>query len=201
MLALAKAVMNQRQAERTYGIAEDELTPTLGWSLAGLRKQWNARKDLVAPWWAENSKEAYNSGSDALARGLDAWSTSRKGKRAGKTIGFPKFKTARSRRSVRFTTGTIRVETDRHHVTLPRLGRIHTCESTRKLARRIEAGTARILSATLSEDSAGRWHVAFQVLVHRAVEVPGHVGAGESVVGVDVGMKADPLIVVATPAR
>ncbi len=138
---------------------------------------------------------------DALARGLDAWSTSRKGKRAGKTIGFPKFKTARSRRSVRFTTGTIRVETDRHHVTLPRLGRIHTCESTRKLARRIEAGTARILSATLSEDSAGRWHVAFQVLVHRAVEVPGHVGAGESVVGVDVGVKADPLIVVATPAR
>ena len=199
MLAAVKAVMNQRQAERTYGIAEDELTPTLGWSLPGLRKQWNARKDLVAPWWAENSKEAYNSGSDALARGLDAWSKSRKGKRAGKTIGFPRFKSARSRRSVRFTTGTIRVETDRHHVTLPRLGRIHTCESTRKLARRLEAGTARILSATLSEDSAGRWHVAFQVLVHRAVAVPGHVGAGEPVVGVDVGVKADSLIVVATP--
>jgi putative transposase len=165
MLAAVKAVMNQRQAERTYGIAEDELTPALGWPLPALRKQWNARK----------------------------------GKRAGKTIGFPRFKTARSRRSVRFTTGTIRVETDRHHVTLPRLGRIHTCESTRKLARRLEAGTARILSATLSEDSPGRWHVAFQILVHRTVTVPEHVGAGEPVVGADVGVKADSLIVVATP--
>ncbi|MGN5239647.1 IS607 family element RNA-guided endonuclease TnpB [Rhodococcus sp. SJ-3] len=199
MLAAVKAVMNQRQAERTYGLTDDELTPALGWSLPALRKQWNARKHEVAPWWAENSKEAYNSGLDALARGLDAWSTSRKGTRAGKTIGFPKFKTAKSRRSVRFTTGTIRVETDRRHVTLPRLGRIHTCESTRKLARRLEAGTARILSATLSEDSAGRWHVAFQVLVQRAVAVPGHIGAGEPVVGVDVGVKADSLIVVATP--
>ncbi|MFD6894763.1 IS607 family element RNA-guided endonuclease TnpB [Rhodococcus sp. NPDC060086] len=199
MLAAVKAVMNQRQAERTYGIADDELTPALGWSLPALRKQWNARKDVVAPWWAENSKEAYNSGLDALARGLDSWSKSRKGKRAGKTIGFPRFKTARSRRSVRFTTGTIRVETDRHHLTLPRLGRLHTCESTRKLARRIAAGTARILSATLSEDSAGRWHVAFQVLVHRAVEEPAHVGLGEPVVGVDVGVKADSLMVVATP--
>jgi putative transposase len=199
MLALVKVVMDQRQAERSYSLAEDELTPALGWSLAGLRKQWNARKHVVAPWWAENSKEAYNTGLDALARGLEAWSKSRKGKRAGKTVGFPRFKTVRSRRSVRFTTGTIRVDASRHHVTLPRLGRIKTCESTRKLARRIEAGTARILSATLSEDSAGRWHVAFQVLVHRAVAVPAHVGLGEPVVGVDVGVKADSLMVVATP--
>jgi len=199
MLAAVKAVLDQRHAERSYGIADDELTPSLNWSLAGLRKAWNARKHEVAPWWAENSKEAYNTGLDALARGLDAWSKSRQGARAGKTVGFPRFKTARSRRSVRFTTGTIRVETDRHHVTLPRLGRIKTHESTRKLARRIENGTARILSATVSEDSAGRWHVAFQVLVQRTVQVPAHVGAGDPVVGVDVGVKADALLVVATP--
>ena len=164
MLGLVKAVMGQRAAERSYGIAEADLTPSLSWSLAGLRKEWNARKDEVAPWWAQNSKEAYNTGLDALARGLDAWTKSRKGERAGKATGFPGFKSARSRRSVRFTTGTIRVEADRHHVTLPRVGTIRTHESTRKLARRIEAGTARVLSATLSEDSAGRWHV----------RVPGH---------------------------
>lgn len=199
MLAAVKAVLDQRTAERTYGLADDELTPSLGWSLPALRKAWNARKHEVAPWWAENSKEAYNTGLDALARGLEAWSKSRKGERAGKAVGFPRFKTVRSRRSVRFTAGTIRVETDRHYVTLPRLGRIKTHESTRKLARRLEAGTARILSATASEDSAGRWHVAFQVLVQRTVEVPGHVGAGDPVVGVDVGVKADALLVVAAP--
>lgn len=117
MLGLVKAVTGQRAAERSYGIADADLTPALSWSLAGLRKEWNRRKDDVAPWWAENSKEAYGSGLDALARGLDAWSKSRKGERAGAVAGFPVFKSARSRRSVRFTTGTIRVETDRHHVT------------------------------------------------------------------------------------
>jgi putative transposase len=199
MLALVKAVMGQRQAERSYGIAEADLTPALNWSLAGLRKEWNRRKDAAAPWWAENSKEAYSSGLDALARGLDAWDKSRKGQRAGAAAGFPVFKSARSRRSVRFTTGTIRVEADRHHVTLPRLGRIRTHESTRKLARRAEAGTARILSATLSEDSSGRWHVAFQVIVRRCLGVPVGAGAGVPAVGVDVGVKADALLVIAGP--
>jgi putative transposase len=200
MLALVKAVMDQRAAERSYGIGEDLLTPTLGWSLPALRREWNARKQTVAPWWRENSKEAYNTGLDSLARGLEAWSRSRKGGRAGKAVGFPRFKTRRDRASVRFTTGAIRVELDRHHVTLPRLGTIKTHESTRKLARRIETGTARILSAALTCDSGGRWYVCFQTLVKRAgAATPGHVGRRAPVVGVDVGVKADSLLVVATP--
>ena len=199
MLALVKAVMDQRAAERSYGIAEAGLTPALNWSLAGLRKEWNRRKDGVAPWWAENSKESCNSGLDALARGLDAWDKSRKGQRAGAAAGFPVFKSARSRRSVRFTTGALRVEADRHHVTLPRLGRIRTHESTRKLARRLEAGTARILSATLSEESSGRWFCSFQVIVQRTAAAPAHAGAGAAAVGVDVGVKADSLLVIAAP--
>jgi putative transposase len=100
---------------------------------------------------------------------------------------------------VRFTTGTIRVEAGRHHVTLPRLGTIKTHESTRKLARRIEAGTGRVLSATVKRDSAGRWHVAFQTLVQRSRVRPAHVPVRQPVVGVDVGVKADSLLVVATP--
>jgi putative transposase len=199
MLAAVKAVMGQRRAERSYGIAEADMTPALSWSLAGLRREWNRRKDDVAPWWAENSKEAYNSGLDALARGLDAWARSRKGERAGSPVGFPTFKTARSRRSVRFTTGTIRAEADRHHVTLPRLGRIRTHESTRKLARRIEAGTARILSATMAQESSGRWFCSFQVIVQRTTGIPAQAGARIPVVGVDVGVKADSLLVIAAP--
>ncbi len=68
MLAAAMAVMGQRAAERSYGVAESELTPAMNWSLAGLRREWNRRKHDVAPWWAQNSKEAYNTGLDALAR-------------------------------------------------------------------------------------------------------------------------------------
>ena len=135
MLGVVKANLDQRSAERSYGIAEQDLTPAQGWSLAKLRKTWNARKNEVAPWWQANSKEAYNSGLDGLARALENWSTSRSGERAGAAVGFPRLKARhRSARSVRFTTGAIRVEPDRHHVTLPRIGRIRTHESTRKLA-------------------------------------------------------------------
>jgi hypothetical protein len=55
-LAQVKAILDQRAAERTYGVPEELLTPSLSWSLAGLRKAWNAAKHDVAPWWAEISR-------------------------------------------------------------------------------------------------------------------------------------------------
>ena len=185
-LAKVKAVMDQRIAERSYGVPDELLTPSLSWSLAGLRKAWNAAKPEVAPWWGEVSKEAFNTGLDALARGLKNWADSRSGKRAGRPSGFPRFKSRRrTTPSVRFTTGAIRVEPDRKHVVLPRLGRLTLHESARKLARRIEAGTARIMSAAVRRDG-GRWHVSFTVEVERAERSPARPG---SVVGVDVGIR------------
>ena len=61
MLGVVKANLDQRSAERSYGVTEQELTPAQGWSLAQLRRTWNRRKDEVAPWWQANSKEANNS--------------------------------------------------------------------------------------------------------------------------------------------
>lgn len=184
-LAAAKANLDQRQAERSYGIGEDALTPVLGWSLPALRRLWNQAKSQVAPWWRACSKEAYNTGLDGVARGLRNWSDSRHGKRAGPKVGFPRFKSKRrAGLSCRFSTGTIRVEPDRHHVTLPRLGGIKTHESTRKLARRVEAGTARILSATVRL-CAGRWFVSFTCEVQRTLRTPARP---DSVIGVDLGV-------------
>ena len=73
---------------------------------------------------------------------------------------FPKFKSKRARLSCRFSTGEFGlVNADRRHVRLPRIGVVRTHESTRKLARRIDAGTARIRSATLTfERDAGSSH-------------------------------------------
>jgi putative transposase len=76
MLAVVKANLDQRRAERSYGIAGEDLTAVQGWSLAQPRKTWNTHKNEVAPWWQANSKEAYNSGLDGLARALANWSTS-----------------------------------------------------------------------------------------------------------------------------
>jgi transposase len=91
-LARVKAVTGQRAAEATYGITRDDLTPAVSWSLYSLRKDWNVAKDTVAPWWAECSKAAFNTGLDQLARALKNWSDSRKGQRKGKPAGFPRFR-------------------------------------------------------------------------------------------------------------
>ncbi|MDT5051420.1 MAG: putative transposase [Mycobacterium sp.] len=202
MLAAVKANLDQRAAEKTYGLDEDELTPCLGWSMRSLRNEWNRIKHVVAvradgtPWWTENSKEAYASGCQSLANALENWSQSRKGRRNGPRMGFPRLRSKRrSAKNFTFTTGALRVEPDRHHVVLPRIGRVRTHESTRKLARRLEAGTARILSATV-RFIGGRWQCAFQVIVEGKIR-PAHVRRSEHpVVGVDVGVKD--LLVVAT---
>jgi putative transposase len=52
-------------------------------SLPALRREWNQGKEEAAPWWRENSKEAYNSGLEGLARALANFFAARKGKRKG----------------------------------------------------------------------------------------------------------------------
>jgi putative transposase len=193
-LALVRATLDQRAAERSYGLADTDLTPAVPWSAYGLRRAWNAAKPEVAPWWPENSKEAYSSGLANLAAALSNWSSSRSGVRAGRPVAFPRFKGRRSRPSCRFTTGAFGLAADRRHVRLPRIGVVRTCESTRKLARKIESGTARIRSATLSFQR-GRWHVSFSVELPD-VELPDRElpdrepasRAGGRVVGVDLGI-------------
>jgi putative transposase len=162
----------------------DGLLGPLPWTLAALRRGWNQAKAVVAPWWAENSKECYSSGLDALARGLDAWSKSRRGARKGRRVGFPRFRAKHGRRSFRVTTGSFGVVDDRH-VRLPRIGVIRTKESTTKLAALLDAGAGRVLSATVSV-SGRRWYVSFGCEAER----PDHRPPPGPAIGVDVGVKA-----------
>jgi hypothetical protein len=48
MLAAVRANLDQRAAERSYGLAEADLTPGMSWSFQGLRNEWNRRKHAVA---------------------------------------------------------------------------------------------------------------------------------------------------------
>ncbi|AOW95173.1 transposase [Rhodococcus sp. WMMA185] len=189
-LAVVKANLDQRAAERSYGIADADLTAAVDWSAYSLRKHWNQIKNETAPWWAENSKEAYSSGMANLAAALSNWSTSRSRTRKGRRVGFPRFKGKRSALSCRFSTGAFGLaDSDRRHVRLPRIGIVRTHESTRKLARRVDAGTARIRSATVSF-RRGRWFVSFSVQVQRTSPAPvPRATAAPSVVGVDLGVK------------
>jgi putative transposase len=180
----------QRKAEASYGIAEDDLTPWRSWSLPALRKQFNQLKRTdprFAGWWAENSKEAYSTGFANAAAAFDCYKESRQGERKGQRVGIPRCKSRhRAQLSCRFTTGVIRVEDDRRHVTLPRLGTIRTHEPTRKLQRRLSDGSARILSATVRRER-GRWFVSFQAEVRRGARWPARA---DTVAGVDLGVKS-----------
>jgi putative transposase len=109
-LGQVKADMEARQI--------DPAPESVPWNLYSLRQRWNAEKAAIAPWWAENSKEAYATGIADLAVALKNWSDSKKGKRQGGQVGFPKLRCRHQDRArVRFTTGAIRVEPDRRTVT------------------------------------------------------------------------------------
>jgi len=123
------------------------------------------REGHCCPWWVENSKEAYASGIDDLAQALSNWTASKKGKRKGRKVGFPRFKSRRNDHNrVRFTTGTMRFGDDRHTMVLPVIGALRSKENTRRVQRHLAKGNARALNCTLSE----RWGRLF-VLCKMAV--------------------------------
>jgi putative transposase len=178
-LAQVKADLDARK--------QDPGHPSVSWDLASLRKWWNGAKGDLAPWWAENSKEAYACGLADLATALGNWRSSRDGERKGKKAGFPRFKTKRKDRGrVRFTTGAMRLEADRRTVTVPVIGALRSKESTRRVQRHLASGRARILSMTLSE-RWGRLHVSVSYVVRTQARPP--VSRPDARAGVDLGLR------------
>jgi putative transposase len=154
------------------------------WTAEAMRYVWNRVKDEVAPWWAENSKECYSSAFESLSQAFRNFFDSRDGNRGGSRVGWPKHKSRRSRRSVGFTTGGIRV-LDRHHVQLPVVGTLRVKEPTDKLRLKIQAGETRVHRATLVTEG-GKTYVSFGVSVKKDVRR----GPASAVGGHDVGISA-----------
>ena len=158
------------------------------WSYYALVRWWNANKDALAvnadgtPWWAENSKEAANTGLRSLAAALSNWSKSRRGERRGRKVGFPKFK-AKSKAAPRFayTTGAFGlIQGDPKALRLPKVGRVHCMEDVSE-----RVGGARVLRMTVSK-RAGRWYAA--LTVERDTPMAAQAPKGGAV-GVDLGVK------------
>ncbi|WP_239657110.1 IS607 family element RNA-guided endonuclease TnpB [Mycobacterium riyadhense] len=163
-------------------------------SLRELRKRWNTVKNDVcvnaetgAVWWPECSKEAYADGIDGAVDAYWNWQTSRAGTRAGKRVGFPRFKKkGRDSDRVTFTTGAMRVEPDRRHLTLPVIGTVRTHENTRRIERLITKRRARVLAISVRRNGT-RLDASLRVLVQRPVQP--NVSLPDSHVGVDVGVR------------
>ena len=135
-----------------------------------------------SPWWQENSKEAYSSGIEALARGLSNWTKSRRGDRRGRKVGFPKFK-VKDKVTPKFTyrSGSFGlVKNDPKALKLPRIGWVHCMEDVAK-----RVGDAKVLRMTISQGS-GRWYAS--LTVEREDKTVGNPPKGGAV-GVDLGVK------------
>jgi putative transposase len=163
-------------------------------SFYSLRKRWNAEKDTVCVnaetgeiWWSEVSKEVFADGVRGATDAYWRWQQSRAGTIKGRTVGFPRFKKrGKDRDRFSFSTGAMRLEADRRHLTLPVLGTLRTHENTRRVERLIAMNRAKILGVTLSRQGE-RVIAALRVSVAR----PQQAGAAQpdSTVGIDVGVR------------
>jgi putative transposase len=185
-LARVKANLDARSAERESlsesGDSCEPSTPSLSWTAFSFINEFNAWKngesddspmnedetrDLI--WRHELPGDVFECASVDAARALENFSASRRGKRGGTPVGFPRFQakgrvTPSFRLRNRATPGQapsshpIRF-TDSSHLRLPKFGPVKICGRTRKVRRIIDAGRFHIYSATLTQ-RAGRWTVS-----------------------------------------
>lgn len=160
-----------------WGLAEikkalDGGTKPLGWM--GLKKQFNAIKGDQYPWVYEVTKCAAETGFENLGAAIGNFWQSKKGKRQGKSIRFPRFK------SKKHGIGSFRIANDKfsveeYWITIPKLGKVNMTEPLRF--------EGKCLNATISYRT-GWWWVSIQVEMAPKPDLrPQHV------VGVDVGIK------------
>lgn len=164
-----------------------------------IQKAWNAIKgddrsgiEGLSPWWHRCSTYAFQSAfADADAAWRNWWD-SRTGRRAGRPVQKPRFKSKhRSRDSFRIhhdvKRPTIRPEGYRR-IIVPRLGSIRIHDTAKRLCRAIERGAV-IQSVTISR-GGHRWYASILVKDPTPAAVTTRRQHAAGVVGVDVGVTA-----------
>ena len=185
-LARVKTNLDARSTEREVlgevGESLEPSTPSLSWLGFSFINEFNAWKNgesVDSPvnedgsrglvWRHELPGDVFECASVDAARALENFSASRRGKRCGTPVGFPRFQakgkvTPSFRLRNRATSGTapssqpIRFS-DPAHLRLPKFGPVKLFGPTRKVRRMIETGRFHIYSATLTQ-RAGRWTVS-----------------------------------------
>ncbi len=213
-LATAKTALDRRMTD------PDAVVPWTGFDLINAFNAWkktdsagrvfavdtDGQADVVVtglPWRHEVCQQVFEEAAVDLGNALKAWSHSRAGKRRGRRVGFPGFKSKTGRMpSFRLrnkqSTGrapAVRVG-DSHRprsVTLPGIGNIAVHDDTRRLRRMLAKGRAKILYATISH-RGGRWWVSLNVEaadLHPACHHPDHdLADAAGWVGIDRGLSA-----------
>lgn len=149
------------------------------WTPVSLHTRWREERAEAAPWWQECSKEAFQDGCTRAAVALKNWDDSKKGRRAGKKVGFAKFRKRGKNDSWTFTAGAVRP--DGTAVRVPRVGWVELKEPLAVPdGARVTALTVRVVAG------GSRWMVTARVR-EESWEAPEKKTGGRAV-GVDLGV-------------
>lgn len=179
--ALARIEKNWN--DRNQGITTDYADS----SMIGLRKVWNQEKHEIAPWYSENSKEAYDSGLRNLSTAVSRYYK--------KVSGRPNYKHKKysDTEGITFANGARYLDEEtKRHFTIPRIGRVRLHERAKKLAWLLNQPGASMGLMTVKRDRA-RWHLSINIRVSDETWIQYHNQRTKrdkkKVVGVDVGIK------------
>lgn len=208
-----------RQARRDQAADPDVAVPWTGFDLINAFNAWKKTEragrvfavssrgeaEVVVTglaWRGEVCQQVFEEAAVDLGNALAAWSSSRRGKRAGKRVGYPRIKkkgrcvaSFRLRnRHPKAARPAIRVG-DGHprSVTLPGVGTVRVFDDTRPLRRLLAPGRGKVLFATVSQ-RGGRWWVSLNVdaadLHPALLHLPRPAGNSGGWVGIDRGLSA-----------
>ncbi|MCX4784514.1 RNA-guided endonuclease TnpB family protein [Streptomyces sp. NBC_01264] len=129
---------------------------------------WRTERDLPkeeggTPWWNEVNVFSFTSGFDRAQAAWNNWMNSARGQRGGRRVGYPRYK-KKGRCLDSFTLyhdvqkPRIRLDGYRHLI-IPTSGRVRIHGSSRRLARLIAGGEARVQSVTITR-RAHRWYAS-----------------------------------------
>ncbi|WP_436501567.1 RNA-guided endonuclease InsQ/TnpB family protein [Actinokineospora sp. HUAS TT18] len=166
-LERVKAALDQRAAEKTYGVPDGGLTP-VPWSAPALESAWRATHPKRFPWFTDAglSSRVPKEACRVRAAGFSNFFDSRTGKRTGRKVGFPSWR--KRKHGSRFRYDADRAKpVDVRTVRLPGVGVVASREDMTWLVDRLADGAARVLGATVKE-RAGRWWISFQIEIDRS---------------------------------
>lgn len=149
--------------------------------------------DGLCPWWHEVNTYCFQSAFADADTAWKNWLDSLKGKRAGRKVGYPRFKRKGDRASFRLhhdvKRPTIRLAGYRR-LRLPTIGEVRIHDSGKDLARLVERGEAVVQSVTVSRQGH-RWYASVLAAVTMDVpDQPTRAQRERGTVGVDLGVKA-----------
>lgn len=194
-LEKVKAALEQREAEKTYGVPDKGLTP-VPWSAPVLERLWRLEHRDRYRWFTEEglSSRVPKEACRVRAAGFKNFFDSRSGKRKGRKVGFPDWRKRKHGSRFRYDADRARPEAARL-VRMPGVGKVRTLEDMSWLSDRIADGRARVIGSTVREQ-AGRWWVSFQLEIDRTdINERRAVTSDAPACGIDVGVKTFATIV------